>query len=82
MIYKRELEAIALNLRYSHASRPTDPRSGREQRAWDTGFRAAVDAIADALHLEMGLDRNGNRRFRRERFLEAAGVETREETKE
>jgi hypothetical protein len=33
-----------------------------------------VDAIADALEDAGGLDANGNRRFDRDRFLEAAGV--------
>lgn len=78
MIYKRELETIARYLRETSEGRPTGG-TDRERQAWHNGFREAVGSVADALYLEMGLDANGNRRFRRERFLAAVGVENDEE---
>lgn len=70
---KRALDRIAAELREAHELRPLD---GREE-TWLDGFIAAVEAVAGAAHVEMGLDPNGNRRFRWDRFLTASGLEVR-----
>lgn len=48
-------------------------RTTYERPNWNNAIDAAAREIADELNEDSGFDRNGNRRFDRERFLKAAG---------
>lgn len=72
MTTRADLDALAAALR---DSRPNpEPYNGTRSLDYWAWRRAAV-AVAGALDLRCGLDRNGNRRFRPERFYTAAGIE-------
>lgn len=64
-IGKRDCERIARELR--------DVRPEDNDAQW-YGWWLGVTATANALHDRMGLDVNGNRRFHRDRFMDAAGA--------
>lgn len=66
---KRALDRIAAELRDVRPDPNLEPTN--VNGALYSGWLLAVEAVADAAFLEMGLDINGNRRFKTDRFMRA-----------
>lgn len=66
MFDKRHCEAIADTIKEAVTR---NPAFGDYERA------RVAEAFADMLHLKMGRDNNGNRRFKRDAFLRACGLD-------
>jgi len=75
-VSKRALNRIAHELERSRPLEPGPFGDAADRTAYQqhlAGWETAVAAVATALHVEMGLDTNGNRRFQWDRFMAAAG---------
>lgn len=66
MLTRKDYVSIAEALRHAHSDAPGYLRPG---------IAVAAEYVADALYQTGGLDENGNRRFKIERFFEACGLE-------